>query len=292
MFKAIADDISKAINTPYNITSKVKVTGGDINQAYRVSNGEQHFFVKINEKHCLENFQTEAFSLDHLVNNRQLRVPKVICYGETLDHSYLVLEYLEMHTSASNNADSDFFELGKAIAHLHNDNQQAEFGWPEDNYIGTTPQLNNYKQNWSVFFSENRIGYQLRLLADQGIALGNIDELVHICQQFLASHHPIPCLVHGDLWQGNVAFVDSSPCIYDPACYYADREVDIAMTELFGRLPESFYQGYNSIYPLGKNYNLRKNLYNGYHILNHANLFAGIYVDQAKTFIKELKKIG
>lgn len=61
--------------------------------------------------------------------------------------------------------------------------------------------------------------------------------------------------------------------VFDPACYFGDRETDIAMTELFGGFPTAFYHGYESVWPLERTYHQRRDLYNLYHKLNHLNLF-------------------
>ncbi|MEW6999200.1 fructosamine kinase family protein [Colwelliaceae bacterium BS250] len=290
MWNAIAQDIAQAIKNDFVITQTKQVCGGDTNTAFHITDNNHQFFVKLNQKQYLSAFQNESFALEHLAVSEQLIVPKVITCGTTLNYSYLVLEFLEMHTSSLQMANEQWFALGEGLAILHGNNQQAEFGWTENNYIGLTVQSNIWQQNWSRFFAEQRIGYQLQLLQDKGIQLGRLDVLTDICQQLLAHRRPIPSLVHGDLWQGNVSFVDGKPCMFDPASYYGDREVDIAMTELFGRFPAAFYQGYNHTFPLDKDYQYRKHIYNGYHILNHANLFAGIYINQAKSFINDLHK--
>jgi fructosamine-3-kinase len=96
-------------------------------------------------------------------------------------------------------------------------------------------------------------------------------------------------MVHGDLWSGNAGFsIQGEPIIYDPALYFGDREVDIAMTELFGGFPSEFYAAYNRAFPLDSGYRQRKTLYNLYHILNHYNLFGGSYGSQANRMIAEL----
>ena len=102
-------------------------------------------------------------------------------------------------------------------------------------------------------------------------------------------HQPHPSLVHGDLWSGNAAItVDGEPVILDPATYWGDREVDLAMTELFGGFPAAFYRGYNDVFPLDAGYQKRKTLYNLYHILNHFNLFGGGYASQANRMLQEI----
>jgi fructosamine-3-kinase len=105
----------------------------------------------------------------------------------------------------------------------------------------------------------------------------------------LLNHQPQPSLVHGDLWGGNAAVTKSGePVIFDPATYIGDREVDIAMTELFGGFPSAFYRGYNEVSPLDEGYKQRKTLYNLYHILNHFNLFGGGYASQANQMIEQI----
>ena len=96
-------------------------------------------------------------------------------------------------------------------------------------------------------------------------------------------------MLHGDLWSGNFGYHENGePVIFDPAVYYGDRETDIAMTELFGGFLAAFYQAYRTAYPLDAGYAKRKELYNLYHILNHANLFGGGYVQQAAATMQRL----
>jgi protein-ribulosamine 3-kinase len=96
-------------------------------------------------------------------------------------------------------------------------------------------------------------------------------------------------MLHGDLWSGNVGFTgDGAPVIFDPAAYYGDRESDIAMTELFGRLPDAFYAAYEAAFPLDPGYAIRKDLYNLYHLLNHLNLFGRGYLHQAEQMMTRL----
>jgi fructosamine-3-kinase len=60
------------------------------------------------------------------------------------------------------------------------------------------------------------------------------------------------------------------------------------MSELFSRFPESFYQGYDDVWPLEDDYEYRKPIYQLYHVLNHALLFGGHYLDSAKFTLKNI----
>ncbi|MCO6413095.1 MAG: fructosamine kinase family protein, partial [Thiogranum sp.] len=91
------------------------------------------------------------------------------------------------------------------------------------------------------------------------------------------------------LWSGNYSFTQAGePAIFDPAVYYGDRETDLAMTELFGGFGQRFYAAYRNAWPLDSGYDVRKVLYNLYHILNHFNLFGGGYQSQAQGMIDRL----
>ena len=163
------------------------------------------------------------------------------------------------------------------------------FGWDINNTIGSTVQINNWTVNWAEFWAERRIGYQLKLARRRGGLFPQGERLLEVIPELLADHEPQPSLVHGDLWGGNAGVTSAGePVIFDPAAYFGDREVDIAMTELFGGFPAEFYRGYNQVWPLDLGYEKRKTLYNLYHILNHFNLFGGSYASQANQMINRI----
>ena len=76
--------------------------------------------------------------------------------------------------------------------------------------------------------------------------------------------------------------------IFDPACYYGDHEAELAMMELFGSPGRRFFERYAEDFPIDAGYAQRRELYNLYHVLNHANLFGGGYATQAARMIDGL----
>ncbi len=99
----------------------------------------------------------------------------------------------------------------------------------------------------------------------------------------------MPSLLHGDLWSGNAGQLgDGTPVLFDPAVYYGDREADLAMCALFGGFGADFFAAYRESWPLSEGHEARRDLYNLYHVLNHANLFGGGYVLQAGRMIGRL----
>lgn len=285
MWTSIAQHISAKTGTAFTITDRQSVGGGCINQAYQISHGHQRFFLKLNRAAQVAMFEAEALGLKEMYDSQTLRVPKPICWGTAEASAYLVLEWLDLGPASG----ESWRRMGQGLAAMHRVSQGRGFGWHQGNTIGATPQPNPWTTSWLDFYREQRLDYQFRLARRQGGRFPRQPDLLQALPDLLAGHHPTPALVHGDLWSGNAAATTAGdPVIFDPAPYYGDREVDLAMTELFGRFPAAFYQGYQAAYPLEAGYAQRKPLYNLYHILNHFNLFGGSYAAQANRMIDDL----
>ena len=263
------------------------LAGGDINAAYRLSTPQLQWFIKINRAQLVDMFSAEAQGLQELAAQSCIRVPQVLVHGQFGSQAFLVLEYIELQALRGGSAS----RMGQQLARLHQI-PQPYFGWHRDNTIGSTLQSNQRYSDWVGFWQQQRLGKQLQIAADNGYrgqlqTLG--ERLLTAVPVFFSDYQPQPSLLHGDLWGGNAAAdVNGQPVIYDPACYYGDRETDLAMTELFGGFNADFYAAYNADYPLDSGYKSRKNLYNLYHILNHLNLFGSSYLCQAKRMIDSL----
>jgi len=286
-WQAIIRHIEPAIQQPFKLLKAQPLSGGDINAAYRLQSAELSFFVKLNKTDLLPMFEAEAAGLEALAQTRSIRIPKFITCGQTSEHAFLVLEHIALH---SLNARSEQL-LGQQLAqqHLH---KQPYFGWHRDNTIGSTAQINGQYHDWIKFWQEQRLGYQLNLAGAKGYG-GNLqilgEKLCTGLEPLFSGYQPQPALVHGDLWGGNAAADEQgSPVIFDPACYFGDRETDLAMTELFGGFGPAFYQAYQAVYPLDSGYTRRKTLYNLYHVLNHLNLFGQSYLHQAENMLNKL----
>lgn len=286
MWKKIAEHITQVTAENFEVTNHSSVGGGCINSGYKITNGSRNYFVKLNQASQIAMFEAEALGLKQMCETQSILVPKSICYGIEGNNSYIVLEWLDL---GGRGQDKSWEEMGRKLAALHHYQGKSEFGWDINNTIGSTPQINTWNADWAEFWAESRIGYQLKLAKRRGGTFRQSDRLLKIIPELLAGHQPQPSLVHGDLWGGNAGVtVDGEPVIFDPATYWGDREVDIAMTELFGSFPSAFYRGYNQAWPLDDGYQQRKSLYNLYHILNHFNLFGGGYDSQAERMIQQL----
>lgn len=283
MWSAVGRLLSEQLGNA-EIVQKTQLPGGDIHPTWRVRYGEYEVFVKCNQREMLDLFISEAAQLELLARSQTVRVPHVYGVGSDRDVSFLLLEYIPLAPLDTTSA----YQLGQQLARLHQWSEQAQFGLDFDNSITTTPQPNSWLRRWAMFFAEQRIGWQLQLAAEKSVQYGDIDLIIACVQRALATHHPQPSLLHGDLWPANCGSSSSGPCIYDPACYWGDRECDLAMLSWYNDLPPQIYEGYQSIWPLTAGFSQRQPVYQLYHLLNRANVFGGEWLGESQRAIAAL----
>jgi fructosamine-3-kinase len=194
-----------------------------------------------------------------------------------------LLEYIEAGARRE-----DFWEtLGEQLARLHL-RTSPRFGFEHNNYIGSTPQINTWEEDGYKFFGEQRLLYQGEL-AQKNLLIPNLQSLISLIKKLPYLIPPQPAsLIHGDLWNGNIHNDEQgAPVLIDPAAHYGWAEAELAMMNLFGNTPEKFFKAYEGIRPLEKGYRERFDLYNLYHLLNHANLFGGSYLASVNAVLKK-----
>jgi protein-ribulosamine 3-kinase len=286
-FQIVERAIRAVTGGDFRIRKIAAAGGGCINSAYCLEGDGRRFFVKLNCAELLSMFEAECEGLREIAATKTVRAPEPVCYGMAGDRAYLVMEFLDLR-SARSSADR---LLGQRLAAMH-EISQPYFGWRRDNTIGSTRQPNPPSQDWTDFWARRRLGFQLQLAADRGYRGGlqsKGQRLLESLPVLFEDHRPRPSLLHGDLWGGNYACDETGqPVLFDPACYYGDREADLAMTELFGGFGGDFYAAYREVFPLDAGYAVRKILYNLYHVLNHLNLFGGGYLGQAEGMMDRL----
>jgi len=273
---------------PIQIKSFEAIGGGCINetQALKLSNGER-VFLKSNPSAPKNFFTAEADGLRLLERSKNgPSVPRPLGISTESNPQFLLLEYIESSSPKVGFAS----RFGQALAEMHRETQE-QYGLDYDNFIGKTVQKNDLESDGLVFFREHRIRFQQELARKtRGLPTSMDKRLDLFCgklETLLDLKDEKPALLHGDLWSGNhFASHDQVPYIFDPAVYFGLREADLAMTEMFGRLPEEFYSAYHEVFPTQPGYPERKDLYNLYHLLNHYNLFGGSYLEQADRIVR------
>ena len=228
-------------------------------------------------------FEREAEGLRALASATAIRIPEVLAVGDEA----LVLEMI--HEAPQK--DGFFESFGRAFAKLH-DHRGPSFGFPHDNFIGSTAQCNQPLDGfgWPEFFLERRLRFQAKLAASRGHGR-EIEHLLDHAEgrlaELLGAEIELPSILHGDLWSGNF-IVDErgEACLIDPAAYYGHREADLAMTRLFGGFGSAFYSAYDEALPLAPGHEDRLPIYQLYHLLNHLNLFGSAYYAQCMRILQ------
>ncbi len=283
-FASLEEAVSSLFGEGVTIENKGRIHGGDINEAYSLSlsNGTT-IFMKMNDKENLTFFQKEVTGLLAIQETKTVGSPNILCTG-TDDKRGISFLLLEMIRGGDRLPDA-WEVFAHELADMHRADTSAfveggTFGFLEDNFIGAGEQRNTPKNSWISFFREMRLEPQIRrasrYFSRQDIK--KMDTLLSNLDRFLIEPEH-PSLLHGDMWSGNVITGNNGKIwLIDPAVYVGHPEADIAMTELFGRFSESFYDVYRQEGMIQPDYSTRRSLYNLYHMLNHLNLFGGSYL--------------
>ncbi len=263
------------------------VSGGSITPAFRLSAAGQSYFLKYATNPSPGFFAAEAAGLEQLRRAQSaLKVPHVAGRGRLGDAEWLILEWLDPVRGQTLSE-----ELGRGLAALHRQ-QAAVWGWERDGFIGSLTQSNRRCSGWAEFWWKQRLLPQI-LLAEgyfQGKAWQ--EDLPAALDRVLApAEEEGPSLLHGDLWSGNVMATVDGPAIFDPACYFGHREVDLAMTELFGGFEADFYAAYDEAWRRLPGYSGRRAAYQLYYLLVHVNLFGASYVPRTTDTLRHLLRL-
>lgn len=259
------------------------VNGGDINEAFCINADGRRYFLKLNEARFSGLFEKEFHGLAELRANSDFIIPNPLRCGIIGRKQYLLLEWIDEGIAHNDS----WLIFGRQLAAMHM-KKQHYFGFYENNFLATWPQNNEQCASWGKFYINFRVKPLVKQLFDDGKFDKSYLKHTQILERNIELFFPEepPSLLHGDLWNGNKLFTKAGmPCIYDPAVYYGHREMDIAMTLLFGGFPPEFYHSYNECYPLTSGWRQRLPVAQLYALLLHAHLFGGHYVQECKKIL-------
>lgn len=284
---ALESKITELYGSGVQIISTRNITGGCINDttALTLSNHEP-LFMKKNKRTPKGMFEAEAIGLSNLFCPDGPRVPKPIATFEDSSSQYLLLECLTPASRGPN-----YWEhFGHQLARLHQQIRHDKFGFEIDNFIGATPQSNQWTGSWIVFFKEQRLLPQVKMAnsyLDKSLR-NRLMSFIENLDKYIEEPEGNASIIHGDLWTGNaMTGPNGEPVIIDPATYFGHREAEIAMTMLFGHFGSNFYEAYNETWPMADEWKDRMDAYNLYHMLNHVNLFGAGYLGSVSSIVQK-----
>jgi fructosamine-3-kinase len=254
------------------------VSGGCINQTYKLTAASRTFFLKTHSSPPKDFFHLEAQGLEQLASTNSLRIPRVLASRK----NFLLLEWCEPQRE-----EDGFFEhFARQLAALHR-NSRENYGWPRNNYLGILPQNNDDCPHFKDFFWRNRIEALLEHPLLDRTCLQLFQKLETRLHRLFDDFEDRPSLIHGDLWSGNfLCDRKQQVVVFDPAVCFSHREMELAFTELFGGFPQHFYKSYHEDFPLPEDYQKRKYLFNLYPLLVHVHLFGASYLPQLEEALK------
>ena len=268
------------------ILSYQPISGGDINEAWRIETTSGIYFLKQHRQPPSSDFlEIEARGLKILAKSQTIKTPTVLAAGNLDGVAYLLMEYLPPASPKK----SGWENLGKQLAALHQTTQES-FGLDHNNFIGNLPQQNHEHKTWSEFYVTERLKPQVRMAVDRRLLDTDDLKIFEQLYQQIPEICPkeVPALIHGDLWSGNFLITkNQTPVLIDPAVSFGHREMDLAMSHLFGGFDSIFYDAYNLAFPLAGGFMDRMEIYQLYYLLVHLNLFGKGYLGQVRAVAKQ-----
>ncbi|KAI0034186.1 fructosamine kinase [Vararia minispora EC-137] len=253
------------------------------------SSSGTRYFVKVGASGEKEQYIGEERSLRDMHAAAPGLVPKMVMSGfldsngESQGDSgrpYFVSEYKDIGPLSSQAGAI----LGKRLGvELHRFKSDKGFGFDVPTFCGATRMRNGWYDTWTECFSV-KIKDLLQTLQDEGRGKRLVQKGGEVCSRvipaLLGNLDIEPVLIHGDLWSGNTGIDNQTgePVIFDPSSFYGHNEFDLAIARIFGGIPASFFETYETVMPKTKpvkEYQQRGDLYELFHYLNHTVLFGG-----------------
>jgi fructosamine-3-kinase len=260
------------------------LSGGCIGDVYRVDLADgRRLVAKVGDGSSAA-LDIEGYMLRYLREHSRLPVPDVLHSTPRL----LLMSFLDGDSHFNAAAERHAADL---LAELHSVRGSA-YGLERDTLIGGLHQPNPTTDSWIAFFRDRRLRYMAHEAARVGRlpegVLRRVEQLAGRLDRWLVEPE-YPALIHGDMWTTNIlAQSGRITGFIDPAIYYADPEIELAFSTLFGTFDRPFFEQYQQRRPLRPGFfEERRDLYNLYPLLVHVRLFGGGYVGSVDMTLRK-----
>ncbi|KAI8812603.1 Fructosamine/Ketosamine-3-kinase [Cladochytrium replicatum] len=281
-----------------SVSKCVRVSGGDINEAFMCHTNKGVVFVKANRSHnAPAMFSAEAEGLKAINSAVPSFAPTPIVTGSLrMGGGFFAMTSLNL---SGRGGPAGQARLGEKLAQMHQfKSPTGKFGFHVHNTIGSTPQDNTWEDDWVTFYRDRRLGPMIELVCSR-FSDPEVRQLADkLCSGMGKLFEGIkvePVLLHGDLWAGNAGYVNApsagpagEPVIFDPAAYYGHSEADLGIMKMFGGFSAACFNAYHNIIPQNPAFQRRMEFYQLYHYLNHYYMFGSSYRSQCLHLLSRL----
>lgn len=195
---------------------------------------------------AVDRLTQEAFGLRLLAQVVPVSIPAVIGVVTLPVGTVLLLEAVDVLHAPDM---SDWRELGRALAHLH-EVSEPRFGLDQNGSWGPLPQDNTPCDVWTTSYAQRRVSPRLALAVESGHLPRDLARQLEV----LAARLPdldVPDqgarLLHGDAHRNNLLLTTRGPVFIDPSVYYGHPEYDLAYVDFFAVVPPALFDGYREV---------------------------------------------
>ncbi len=281
--------IEKYLNNKKIISSKLLSDSFGINCIKIATEDKKNYIIKYYKKnnYKFNAIKSEYENLNYL-NGLNLKFFP-IAYPADKDH--LIISFIENDKSQPKESKDDFVN---AIINMHS-NKNDKFGFNFNTQIGGLKQINIKTDNWIEFYKKNRLNYIYELICStnpmEKLINSKIEKLLNKLEDFIPKN-PIPTLLHGDLWEGNILFNKKKFVgLIDPGSFFGHNEFEIAYLTWFnpGFIKNNFLDKYNEVIRIDREYHTYEPVYQLYYSLMNVHLWDRKYINDAKRLLEKIK---
>lgn len=256
----IEEAISKYIRREWKIQSAKDMSEYACHHCAILSDDSFAVFVKYSEDaDASRQFEIELACLQYLVKSAGINVPTPIGIVQVENGTLFIMEAL----NAIERRPPQWRQIGKTLARIHQ-LKADNCGFPTNGLHGPLFQDNTPTRDWAAFYGERRLSPMLRTAVDSGNIPSSVTSQVErLIQRLpeLCGPDPTPSLLHGDAQQNNFISTEEGVFVIDPAVYYGNPELDLALVDCFQPVPDDVFDSYREEMPMDAGFVERRNLW-------------------------------
>ena len=278
--------VSEHIGRPWQVHDSRDMAEFASHPSAILSGGGLAVFAKFSAaEDALEQFTSEVSGLRLLSERAGILTPAPIGIVPAPGGCILILEAV----LAVERGSRQWREIGQALARIHRV-KGGHCGLDAHGFFGPLRQDNTPERDWPTFYAEHRLRPGLRLAVDSGhlpaTAARLVEKLISRLPE-LCGPERTPSLLHGDAQQNNFISTEQGAAAIDPAVYYGNPELDLAMVDYFEPVPNDVLDGYRDELPVDPGFPERCDLWRVWGYLGCVAVEGGVYVDKLMEAVRK-----